>query len=93
MFVECEFVCLVVMVLVCVFDEGVGDVVIQVFNVKVCCCDVYQLLINEVFQMYGGIGMIDEYDIGLFMKWVCVLEMIFGDVVFYCNCFVELCGF
>jgi alkylation response protein AidB-like acyl-CoA dehydrogenase len=37
------------------------------------------LAVNEAVQMHGGIGMTDEFDIGLFMKRVRVCQELFGD--------------
>ena len=37
------------------------------------------LAVQEAVQMHGGIGMTDEYDIGLFMKRARVLGELYGD--------------
>ncbi len=37
------------------------------------------LAVQEAVQMHGGIGMTDEFDIGLFMKRVRVCQELFGD--------------
>jgi len=41
------------------------------------------LAVNEAVQMHGGIGMTDEFDIGLFMKRVRVCQELFGDSNFH----------
>jgi acyl-CoA dehydrogenase len=41
------------------------------------------LAVQEAVQMHGGIGMTDEFDIGLFMKRVRVGQELFGDANFH----------
>ena len=41
------------------------------------------LIANEGVQMFGGVGMTDEYDIGLYLKRARVAELTFGDAAFH----------
>src|SRR6266851_5267162 len=43
------------------------------------------LAVNEAVQMHGGIGMTDEFDIGLFMKRARVCQELFGDSNFHAD--------
>jgi alkylation response protein AidB-like acyl-CoA dehydrogenase len=43
------------------------------------------LAAQEAVQMHGGIGMTDEFDIGLFMKRVRVCQELFGDSNFHAD--------
>jgi len=43
------------------------------------------LAVQEAVQMHGGIGMTDEFDIGLFMKRVRVCQELFGDANFHAD--------
>ena len=43
------------------------------------------LAVKEAVQMHGGIGMTDEFDIGLFMKRVRVCQELFGDSNFHAD--------
>jgi alkylation response protein AidB-like acyl-CoA dehydrogenase len=43
------------------------------------------LAVQEAVQMHGGIGMTDEFDIGLFMKRVRVGQEFFGDANFHAD--------
>ena len=43
------------------------------------------LAVQEGVQMHGGIGMTDEFDIGLFMKRVRVCAELFGDSNFHAD--------
>ncbi len=48
---------------------------------------------NECLQMHGGVGMTDEYDIGLFMKRARVAAATFGNAGFHRNRYAQLQGF
>ena len=41
------------------------------------------LAVQEAVQMHGGMGMTDEFDIGLFMKRARVLQELWGDANFH----------
>lgn len=43
------------------------------------------LAVQEAVQMHGGMGMTDEFDIGLFMKRARVGQELFGDVGFHAD--------
>jgi alkylation response protein AidB-like acyl-CoA dehydrogenase len=43
------------------------------------------LAVQEGVQMHGGIGMTDEFDLGLFMKRVRVCNELFGDTNFHAD--------
>ena len=49
---------------------------------KAKASDVAKLATNEGVQMHGGIGMTDEYDIGLYMKRARAAGETFGDALF-----------
>ena len=48
---------------------------------------------NESVQMHGGVGVTDEYDIGLYMKRARVAEQTFGNSEYHRNRYAELTGF
>jgi alkylation response protein AidB-like acyl-CoA dehydrogenase len=48
------------------------------------------LAVQEAVQMHGGIGMTDEFDIGLFMKRARVGQELFGDAGFHADRFARL---
>jgi len=50
---------------------------------KARCSDAFVLVTNEGVQMFGGVGMTDEYDIGFYMKRARVAELSFGDAAFH----------
>jgi alkylation response protein AidB-like acyl-CoA dehydrogenase len=51
------------------------------------------LSVKEGVQMHGGIGMTDEYDIGLYMKRDRALQEFLGDAYFHANRVAELSGY
>ena len=51
------------------------------------------LAVQEGVQMHGGIGMTDEYDVGLFMKRQRVLAEMFGDSDFHADRLARLQGY
>lgn len=52
-----------------------------------------RLLTNEGLQMHGGMGMTDQFDIGLFMKRARVAAATFGDANFHRDRYAALEGF
>lgn len=50
---------------------------------------VAKLAALEGIQMHGGVGMTDEYDIGLFLKRIRVLQELLGDGNFHLNDFAK----
>ncbi|MEI9926686.1 MAG: acyl-CoA dehydrogenase family protein [Sphingomonas sp.] len=51
------------------------------------------LAVQEGVQMHGGIGMTDDYDIGLFMKRARVLAEMFGDANFHADALARAAGY
>lgn len=51
------------------------------------------LAVREGLQMHGGIGMTDEYDIGLYMKRDRALNEFFGDAYFHADRVANLSGY
>jgi acyl-CoA dehydrogenase len=64
-------------------DAGDPDAARLVSLAKARCSDAFVLVTNEGVQMFGGVGMTDEYDIGLYMKRARVAELTFGDASFH----------
>ncbi len=60
-------------------DEDSPDLVKLVSLAKARCSDAYVLAGNEGVQMFCGVGMTDEYDIGLYLKRARAAELTFGD--------------
>ncbi|MDC3210232.1 acyl-CoA/acyl-ACP dehydrogenase [Saprospiraceae bacterium] len=55
--------------------------------------EVLQLITNESIQLFGGIGMTDDEEIGFFMKRARVAQQTFGDYNYHLDRFARLSGF
>jgi len=55
--------------------------------------EVAKLISNEAIQMFGGIGMTDDEDIGFFLKRARVAQRTFGDYNYHLNRYAEIKGF
>ena len=51
------------------------------------------LAVREGVQMHGGIGMTDEYDIGLYMKRDRALAEFMGDTSYHAGRVAEMSGY
>ncbi|KUO56725.1 MAG: acyl-CoA dehydrogenase [Sphingomonadales bacterium BRH_c42] len=51
------------------------------------------LSVKEAVQMHGGIGMTDEYDVGLYMKRDRALQEFMGDAWYHAGRVAELSGY
>lgn len=74
-------------------DDGRDDVGLVVSAAKARTSDAANLIGRESIQMFGGIGMTDAEDIGLFMKRARVAEITLGDSVYHRRRFATLNGF
>lgn len=55
--------------------------------------DTAQLSTKEAIQMHGGIGVTDEYDVGLYFKRVHVVQQMFGDAGFHADRLARRSGY
>ena len=74
-------------------DEGSADAEAMVSVAKSKAGRVSTLAVQEGVQMHGGIGMTDEYDIGLYMKRDRVLNELFGDANYHADRLARLKGY
>jgi alkylation response protein AidB-like acyl-CoA dehydrogenase len=51
------------------------------------------LAVQEAVQMHGGVGMTDEFDVGLFMKRARVAQELWGDANFHADRLARLGGY
>ena len=52
-----------------------------------------QLATKEAIQMHGGIGVTDEYDVGLYFKRVHMAQQMFGDAGFHADRLAKRSGY
>ena len=72
-------------------DQADADLVVAMTKAK--AGSVAKLASQEGVQMHGGVGMTDEYDIGLYMKRIRVLQELFGDAAYHMEQIAKAKGF
>ncbi len=92
-FIEIELAKSVVMAAARAIDAGSPEVGKLASLAKAKCSDAYVLATNEGVQMFGGVGMTDEYDIGLYMKRARAAELTLGDGAFHRARWASLSGY
>ncbi len=93
MFCEIELSVSVVLDALIAIDNNRNDIPQLASLAKARLNDTYFLVSNEALQMHGGIGMTDEFDMGLFMKRARVAMASFGDASFHHERFATLEGY
>jgi alkylation response protein AidB-like acyl-CoA dehydrogenase len=73
-------------------DEG-SEAEAMVSVAKAKAGRVSTLAVQEGVQMHGGIGMTDEYDIGLYMKRDRALNELFGDANYHADKLARMKGY
>ena len=74
-------------------DEGHSKAELYVAAAKAKAGLACNLSVREGVQMHGGIGMTDEYDIGLYMKRDRSLNEFFGDAYFHADRVATMNGY
>lgn len=74
-------------------DAGREDASLAASVAKAKAGRVAELAVQEAVQMHGGVGMTDEFDVGLFMKRVRVLNELLGDAHFHAERLARAQGF
>jgi len=74
-------------------DEGSAGAELMVSVAKAKAGRATNLAVREGVQMHGGIGMTDEYDIGLYMKRDRALAEFMGDANYHANRVAEMNGY
>lgn len=92
-FMEIELARSTVMAVARAADAGDEDFERLVSLAKARCSDAFVLAANEAVQMFGGVGMTDEYDVGFYLKRARVAEMTFGDAAWHRERYARLGGY
>ena len=74
-------------------DTDGADLALLASLAKGRASDLCEKLMNEAIQLHGGIGVTDEFDLGLIVKRARVLQQSLGDGVFHRNRYACLKGF
>ena len=92
-YIEIELSRSAVMAAARALDEGREDAASLVSLAKARLSDAYTHVANESVQMFAGIGMTDEHEIGFFMKRARACEMTYGDAAYHRDRYARLGGF
>ena len=83
LFMELELARSATMAAVRAVDEAGADLPRLVSLAKARCSDAFVAIAHEAVQLFGGVGMTDEYDVGFYLKRARVAEMTFGDAAWH----------
>ncbi len=93
MFAEIELCRSVVLDALSALEARRNDVPQAASLAKARLSDTARLVTNEGLQMHGGMGMTDQFDVGLYMKRARVAAATFGDGNFHRDRYAALEGF
>ena len=74
-------------------DENADNISLIASLAKVQVAETYRLVSDEGIQMFGGIGMTDEEEIGFFLKRARVAQQILGDEHYHVQRYAKLRGY
>jgi len=66
-------------------DAGAPDAGLLLSVAKARAGKSGELAVQEAVQMHGGVGMTDEFDVGLYMKRMRVTAELFGDAAYHAD--------
>ena len=92
-FVQLELLISVIYQALGSLDNNSPDCSLSASHAKTFANDTARLITNEAFQMHGGIGLTEEFDIGLFYKRARVLQTLHGSSNYHRQRFAILSGF
>ena len=93
LYCEIELVKSVVLKALQDLDNAFGMAGVTCSLAKAKAGEVAKLASREAVQMHGGIGMTDEFDVGLFMKRIRVAQEMFGDGAYHTDRIARLRGY
>ena len=82
-----------VMAALTAIDDGDEKADLYAMMAKAKLNEVAKLAALEGVQMHGGVGMTDEYDIGLYLKRIRVLQELLGDASFQMDRIAKVAGY
>ena len=74
-------------------DANSTDVPLLASLAKARASDLCEQVLNEAVQLHGGIGVTDEFDLGLFVKRARAIQQSLGDALFHRDRYARLKGF
>lgn len=74
-------------------DDHLPELPLLASLAKAKASDLCEKMLNEAIQLHGGIGVTDEFDLGLFVKRARVIQQSLGDAIFHRDRYARLKGF
>ncbi len=93
LFIDIELTRALVLGALQALDQDPAQAGLVVAQAKAHACNTANRAVQEGVQMHGGIGMTDEFDIGLFMKRVRTLQELLGDSGFHADRVATMNGY
>ncbi len=93
LFIDIELTRVLVLRALQALDQDPQSARLAVAQAKAHACTSANRAVQEGVQMHGGIGMTDEFDIGLFMKRARTLQELYGDAGFHTDRVAALGGY
>jgi alkylation response protein AidB-like acyl-CoA dehydrogenase len=93
MFCEIELSRSVVLKALQAVDDGADNISLLASLAKVQVAETFRLVSDEAIQMFGGIGMTDEEDIGFYLKRARVAQQTLGDEHYHVQRYAMLRGY
>ncbi|WP_029527770.1 acyl-CoA dehydrogenase family protein [Polaromonas glacialis] len=93
LYVELEMLESCVRAALSAIDANDAELALLASLAKARASDLCEKLMNEAVQLHGGIGVTDEFDLGLMVKRARVLQHSLGDAVFHRERYARLKGF
>jgi len=93
LYAEMEMLTSCVRAALAAIDAGHPELALLASLAKARASDLCEKVTNEAIQLHGGIGVTDEFDLGLFVKRARVLQHCLGDAVFHRDRYATLKGF
>ena len=93
LYVELELLESCVQASLAAIDSASDDLPLLASLAKARASDMCEKVLNEAVQLHGGIGVTDEFDLGLFVKRARVLQHTLGDGTFHRERYAQLKGF
>lgn len=93
LYVELEMLESCVRAALSAIDASEAELALLASLAKARASDLCEKLMNEAVQLHGGIGVTDEFDLGLIVKRARVLQHSLGDGVFHRDRYARLKGF
>lgn len=93
MFCEIELSKSVVLKALQAIDDNADNLSLMASLAKVQVAETFRLVSDEAIQMFGGIGMTDEEDIGFYLKRARVAQQTLGDEHYHVQRYATLRGY